>query len=82
MADKITKKVLFYIHHGPSYSMGTALLLFKGDNVMSIGDKVKAIRKQHQMNQIVFANTIGISQGRLSEIEQGKRNRRQRLFMS
>jgi transcriptional regulator with XRE-family HTH domain len=46
--------------------------LFKGADLMSIGDKVKAIRKQHQLNQIAFADTIGISQGRLSEIEQGK----------
>ncbi|WP_052339324.1 helix-turn-helix domain-containing protein [Gorillibacterium massiliense] len=40
--------------------------------MMTIGDKVKAIRKQHQLSQIAFADTIGISQGRLSEIEQGK----------
>lgn len=38
----------------------------------SIGQKVKLIRKQHKLNQISFADVIGISQGRLSEIEQGK----------
>ncbi|MDQ0092081.1 transcriptional regulator with XRE-family HTH domain [Paenibacillus anaericanus] len=38
----------------------------------TIGDKVKAIRLQHELNQIAFADKIGISQGRLSEIEQGK----------
>ncbi|ANE45880.1 hypothetical protein SY83_05680 [Paenibacillus swuensis] len=38
----------------------------------TIGEKVKAIRKKHNLNQIDFADTIGISQGRLSEIEQGK----------
>lgn len=38
----------------------------------SIGQKVKLIRKQHKLNQISFADAIGISQGRLSEIEQEK----------
>ncbi len=38
----------------------------------SIGLKVKKIRQQYKLNQISFANAIGISQGRLSEIEQGK----------
>lgn len=38
----------------------------------TIGDKVKAIRLEHKLNQITFAESIGISQGRLSEIEQGK----------
>ena len=37
-----------------------------------IGDKVKAIRKKNYLNQIDFAGVIGISQGRLSEIERGK----------
>jgi transcriptional regulator with XRE-family HTH domain len=40
----------------------------------SIGNKVKGIRKRHKMNQIEFSEKIGISQGRLSEIEQIKRN--------
>jgi predicted XRE-type DNA-binding protein len=34
----------------------------------TIGDKVKVIRKKNNLNQIDFAETIGISQGRLSEI--------------
>ncbi|MCL6606200.1 MAG: helix-turn-helix domain-containing protein [Paenibacillus sp.] len=38
----------------------------------TIGDKVKATRLQHELNQVTFAEKIGISQGRLSEIEQGK----------
>jgi len=38
----------------------------------TIGEKIKALRKQHNLNQIEFATTIGISQGRLSEIEKGK----------
>lgn len=38
----------------------------------TIGDKVKFIRLQNKLNQIIFAEKIGISQGRLSEIEQGK----------
>ncbi|QWU15622.1 helix-turn-helix domain-containing protein [Paenibacillus sophorae] len=38
----------------------------------TIGDKVKAVRLKYNLNQISFAEKIGISQGRLSEIEQGK----------
>ncbi|OAB26500.1 hypothetical protein PMSD_25275 [Paenibacillus macquariensis subsp. defensor] len=38
----------------------------------SIGSKVKAIRAQLNLNQIAFSDVIGISQGRLSEIEQDK----------
>lgn len=38
----------------------------------TIGEKVKKIRLQKKLNQIAFADAIGISQGRLSEIEQGK----------
>jgi transcriptional regulator with XRE-family HTH domain len=38
----------------------------------TIGQKVKAFRKKQELSQIDFAETIGISQGRLSEIEQGK----------
>ncbi|KUP25905.1 helix-turn-helix transcriptional regulator [Paenibacillus sp. DMB5] len=37
-----------------------------------LGDKVKAIRLQNEFNQVTFAEKLGISQGRLSEIEQGK----------
>ena len=38
----------------------------------AIGEKVKAIRIENNLKQIEFAETIGISQWRLSEIEQGK----------
>ncbi|MBU5671759.1 helix-turn-helix domain-containing protein [Paenibacillus brevis] len=37
-----------------------------------LGAKIKVLRKQLNLNQNDFAKTIGISQGRLSEIEQGK----------
>ncbi|MFM9327995.1 helix-turn-helix domain-containing protein [Paenibacillus mesotrionivorans] len=37
-----------------------------------IGAKIRILRKQLNLNQNDFAETIGISQGRLSEIEQGK----------
>ncbi|MNC78693.1 transcriptional repressor DicA [compost metagenome] len=37
-----------------------------------IGAKIKIVRKQLKLNQNDFAETIGISQGRLSEIEQEK----------
>jgi len=38
----------------------------------SIAEKVKYIRTSRKMNQTDFSQAISISQGRLSEIEQGK----------
>jgi len=38
----------------------------------NLGQKIKAIRIKHNQNQVTFAESIGISQGRLSELEQGK----------
>ena len=38
----------------------------------ALGNKVKQIRKLHNLNQVDFSNALGISQGRLSEIEQDK----------
>jgi transcriptional regulator with XRE-family HTH domain len=38
----------------------------------TIGEKVKRIRKKYKMSQVEFSEKIGISQGRLSEIEQDK----------
>ncbi|NBD25553.1 helix-turn-helix domain-containing protein [Paenibacillus glycinis] len=35
----------------------------------TIGDKIKAIRKARELSQVEFSAIIGISQGRLSEIE-------------
>ncbi|MEF2245127.1 helix-turn-helix domain-containing protein [Paenibacillus sp. IITD108] len=35
----------------------------------SIGQKIKKIRKAQEMNQVKFSSGLGISQGRLSEIE-------------
>jgi transcriptional regulator with XRE-family HTH domain len=35
----------------------------------SIGKRVKKIRKLNQMTQVEFSSLLGISQGRLSEIE-------------
>ncbi|WP_171909201.1 helix-turn-helix transcriptional regulator [Paenibacillus sp. GP183] len=37
-----------------------------------IGVRIKYIRKLHKLNQINFSESIGISQGNLSEIESGK----------
>jgi transcriptional regulator with XRE-family HTH domain len=39
-----------------------------------IGDRIKQIRKINGLNQKEFANLIGISQGTLSDIENGKCN--------
>lgn len=38
----------------------------------TIGGKVKSIRKELELNQLEFSRILGISQGRLSEIEQDK----------
>jgi transcriptional regulator with XRE-family HTH domain len=35
----------------------------------SLGKRVKKIRKLNQMTQVEFSSLLGISQGRLSEIE-------------
>lgn len=36
---------------------------------MTIGDRIKVVRKNEGLNQIEFAKRINVSQGRLSEIE-------------
>lgn len=41
---------------------------------MSIGERIKSLRKKEGLNQIEFCKKIKLSQGRLSEIEQGKNN--------
>lgn len=38
----------------------------------TIGQRIRTIRKTNNLNQIKFANLIGISQGTLSELEQDK----------
>jgi transcriptional regulator with XRE-family HTH domain len=38
----------------------------------SIGNRIRILRKSNKLNQIQFANLIGVSQGTLSEIEQDK----------
>ncbi|WP_232289141.1 helix-turn-helix domain-containing protein [Paenibacillus sp. Aloe-11] len=38
----------------------------------SIGEKLKYIRKLNKLNQTEFSQTIGISQGALSELEKDK----------
>ncbi|MEX2416311.1 MAG: helix-turn-helix transcriptional regulator [Paenibacillaceae bacterium] len=38
----------------------------------SIGDRIRILRKSNKLNQIQFANLIGVSQGTLSELEQDK----------
>ncbi|WP_182302883.1 helix-turn-helix domain-containing protein [Cohnella cholangitidis] len=35
----------------------------------TIGKRVKRVRKLNEMTQVEFSNALGISQGRLSEIE-------------
>jgi transcriptional regulator with XRE-family HTH domain len=38
---------------------------------MTIGERIKLLRKREELNQIEFASRISVSQGRLSEIESG-----------
>lgn len=38
---------------------------------MNLGEKVRTIRKSHELNQKEFALKIGVSQGTLSDIERG-----------
>lgn len=40
----------------------------------SIGARIKHIRKSHELNQVSFAQSLGISQGTLSELEKNKFN--------
>ena len=39
---------------------------------MTIGSRIKMIRKTNKVNQATFSNQIGISQATLSELEQDK----------
>ncbi|MDP4103471.1 MAG: helix-turn-helix transcriptional regulator [Bacillota bacterium] len=38
----------------------------------TLGDRIKYIRKENNLNQVEFSKIIGVSQGTLSEIEQNK----------
>lgn len=40
--------------------------------MLSLGDRIKYVRKKNKMNQVEFAKIIGVSQGTLSELEQDK----------
>ncbi|MGF7046220.1 transcriptional regulator with XRE-family HTH domain [Paenibacillus sp. DS2015] len=70
-----TKK---YLHSQNESKNGWIYFMFNYDKNLigcemmpPIGAKVKGIRKQLEMNQIEFSKAINISQGNLSEIEQG-----------
>ncbi|MCC8438572.1 helix-turn-helix domain-containing protein [Brevibacillus sp. M2.1A] len=41
-------------------------------NAKTLGERVKFVRKKHDMTQVNFAKSLGISQANLSEIESGK----------
>lgn len=41
---------------------------------MTVGSNIRKLRKLNKLTQIEFAQRIGISQGNLSEIEQGNTN--------
>lgn len=41
---------------------------------MTLGQRIKNVRKRNKLNQIEFAKIIGVSQGTLSELEQNKYN--------
>lgn len=42
--------------------------------MINIGSNIRRLRKLNNMNQVEFSSKIGISQGNLSEIEQGNCN--------
>jgi transcriptional regulator with XRE-family HTH domain len=42
--------------------------------MINIGSNIRRLRKLNNMNQVEFSSRIGISQGNLSEIEQGNCN--------
>jgi transcriptional regulator with XRE-family HTH domain len=46
----------------------------EGEKMITMGDRINAIRRSNNMNQNEFAKLIGVSQGTLSELEQGKYN--------
>jgi transcriptional regulator with XRE-family HTH domain len=47
-------------------------ILSRGDSILTIGNRIKMIRKTNQVNQATFSNQLGISQATLSELEQDK----------
>lgn len=52
---------------GTFYKLEVSLLL-------TLGNRIKYVRKTNKLNQVEFAKIIGVSQGTLSEIEKGKYN--------
>ena len=42
--------------------------------MLTLGDRIKYIRKTNRLNQVEFAKIIGVSQGTLSELEKDKNN--------
>lgn len=41
---------------------------------MTLGQRIKNVRKRNKLNQVEFAKIIGVSQGTLSELEKDKYN--------
>lgn len=40
--------------------------------MLTLGERIKRIRKSNKLNQVEFAKILGVSQGTLSEIEKDK----------
>jgi hypothetical protein len=72
-------KVLFYILTGDNYSTLVPIKPIDRDiyyqygceYVKVIRANIRKLRKLNNLNQVEFSSYIGISQGNLSEIEQG-----------
>ena len=47
---------------------------------MTLGERIKLIRKKHQISQIDFAHVLGVSQTHISKIETGKDNPSSKLL--
>jgi len=52
--------------------IGTDLFYREENQIETLGERIKKIRKLNEMNQIVFSKSVGISQATLSELEQDK----------
>jgi transcriptional regulator with XRE-family HTH domain len=64
-------KLLSFVPMTELTIIGT-FILSRGDSIVTIGNRIKMIRKTNKVNQATFSNQIGISQATLSELEQDK----------
>lgn len=44
------------------------------DLLIRLGDRIRKLRKQREMTQVVFAERIGLDRSFIADVERGKRN--------